>query len=77
MSAKRTRTVARKRAVKKPAVMEFDPAEYLDSDEMIAGYLTLAMEDPNPDVFLSALSDVARAKATPPSPRRPGSGARA
>ena len=28
---------------------------------MIAEYLTAAAEDPNPDVFLSALGDVARA----------------
>jgi probable addiction module antidote protein len=62
MSSRNTRKIVRKRATKKLVVTEFDPAEFLDSDEMIAGYLTHAMEDPNPDVFLSALSDVARAK---------------
>jgi probable addiction module antidote protein len=41
---------------------KFDPADYLDSDETIAEYLTAALEDPNPDVFLLALSDVARAR---------------
>ena len=38
----------------------FDPATYLDSDEIIAEYLTAAAEDPNPDVFIAALGDVAR-----------------
>ena len=40
----------------------FDAADYLDSDEVIAEYLTAAMEDPNPEVFLAALGDVARAR---------------
>jgi probable addiction module antidote protein len=40
----------------------FDAADYLDNDETIDVYLTLALEDPNPDVFLAALGDVARAK---------------
>ena len=40
----------------------FDAADYLDNDEVIAEYLTAAMEDPNPDVFLAALGDVAKAR---------------
>jgi probable addiction module antidote protein len=40
----------------------FDPAAYLDNDEVIAGYLTAAADDPNPDVFLAALGDVAKAR---------------
>jgi DNA-binding phage protein len=36
----------------------FDAADYLDNDEVIAEYLTAAIEDPNPDVFLAALGDV-------------------
>jgi probable addiction module antidote protein len=40
----------------------FDAVEYLDSEEMIAEYLTAAMADENPDVFLAALSDVAKAR---------------
>lgn len=40
----------------------FDVADYLDNDEIIAEYLTAAMEDPNPDVFLMAVADVAKAK---------------
>lgn len=40
----------------------FDAADYLKDDETIAEYITAALEDPNPDVFLAAVSDVARAK---------------
>lgn len=36
----------------------FDAAAYLDSDEVIAEYLTPAAEDPSPEVFLAALGDV-------------------
>lgn len=38
----------------------FDAADYLDDEETIAEYLTAALEDPNPDVFLTAVRDVAR-----------------
>lgn len=40
----------------------FDAADYLDSEEVIAEYLSAAMEDENPDVFLAAVSDVAKAR---------------
>ncbi len=40
----------------------FDAADYLDDEETIAEYLTAALEDPNPDVFLTAVRDVARAR---------------
>ena len=43
-------------------IAPFDAADYLDSDEIIAEYLTAAAEDPNPDVFLAALGDVAKVK---------------
>lgn len=41
---------------------QFDAADYLDSEEMIAEYLSAALEDENPDVFLAAVSDVAKAR---------------
>lgn len=41
---------------------KFDVADYLDNDEVIAEYLTAALEDDNPDVFLMAVADVAKAK---------------
>jgi probable addiction module antidote protein len=40
----------------------FDAADYLDDEETIAAYLTAALEDPNPDLFLVAVRDVARAR---------------
>ena len=40
----------------------FNVADYLDNDEVIAEYLTAAAEDENPDVFLSALAEVAKAR---------------
>jgi probable addiction module antidote protein len=40
----------------------FDVADYLDSDELVAEYLSAALEDTNPDVFLRAVSDVAKAR---------------
>ncbi len=41
---------------------KFDASDYLDGEEMIAEYLTAALEDSNPDVFLAALADVAKAR---------------
>ncbi len=41
---------------------KFDATDYLDSEEMIAEYLTAALEDENPDVFLAALADVAKVR---------------
>jgi probable addiction module antidote protein len=40
----------------------FEVVDYLDNEGVIAEYLTAAMEDPNPDMFLRAVSDVARAR---------------
>lgn len=40
----------------------FDAVDYLDNEETIAEYITAALEDPNPDVFLAALRDVARSR---------------
>lgn len=40
----------------------FDAADYLDDEQTIAEYLTAALDDPNPDVFLTAVRDVARAR---------------
>lgn len=40
----------------------FDASDYLDNEEIISEYLTAALEDENPDVFLAALADVAKAR---------------
>ena len=40
----------------------FDASDYLDSEEVIAEYLTVALEDPDQDAFLMAVRDVAKAR---------------
>lgn len=40
----------------------FDAADYLDNEETVAEYITAALEDPNPNAFLTAVRDVARAR---------------
>lgn len=49
----------RKKRVK---IGPFDAADYLDNEEVIAEYLAAALEDPNPDVFLHAVGNVAKAR---------------
>jgi probable addiction module antidote protein len=46
----------------KVKVAPFDASEYLDNEEVIAEYLTAALEDPNPEVFLIAVANVAKAR---------------
>ena len=53
---------------------KYDVADYLDSDEMIVEYLCAALEDENPDVFLAAVSDVARARGMTAISNRTGLG---
>lgn len=43
-------------------IARFDAADFLDSEEAIAAYLSAALEDKNPDVFLMAVADVAKAR---------------
>jgi probable addiction module antidote protein len=40
----------------------FDPAEYLDSPEMIAAYLEAVLEEGDPSLIAAALGDIAKAK---------------
>jgi len=58
-------TKAKKRAKAKSRSTElapFDASEFLDNEEVIAEYLAAALEDPNPDVFLRAVANVAKAR---------------
>ena len=48
----------RKKAVK---LATFDVAEYLDNDELIAEYLNLAIKDADPDMFILAVANAAKA----------------
>jgi probable addiction module antidote protein len=43
-------------------IARFDASDYLDNEEVIAEYLAAALQDPNPDVFLHAVADVAKAR---------------
>jgi probable addiction module antidote protein len=40
----------------------FDASDYLDSEEVIAEYLAAALEDTDPEAFLAAVCDVAKAR---------------
>ena len=40
----------------------FDASDYLDGEEVIAEYLAAALEDPDPNAFLVAVGDVAKAR---------------
>lgn len=44
------------------ACVPFDAAGFLSHDETIAEYLSAAAEAPNPDMFLAALGDEAKAR---------------
>jgi len=43
-------------------IAPFDAAEYLDSEDAIAEYLSAALEEDDPALFLAALADVAKAR---------------
>ena len=55
-------------------VTEFDASAYLVDDEVMAEYLTAALEDPNPDVFLAAVGNVAKARGMSAIAERSGLG---
>ena len=54
----------------------FDAADYLDDEVTIAEYITAALDDANPDVFLAAVRDVARARGMAQLARDAGLGAK-
>ena len=47
--------------VKASELPDFDAAEYLDSDEAVAEYLTAVMAESDPALLAAALGDIARA----------------
>lgn len=55
-------------------ISEFDTSAYLDNEEVIAEYLTAALEDANPDVFLAAVGHVAKARGMSAIAQRSGLG---
>ncbi|TXM59606.1 addiction module antidote protein [Methylobacterium sp. WL120] len=52
----------------------FDASEFLDSEEAIAEYLAAALADPDPDLFVAALGDVAKARGMTQIAREAGVG---
>jgi len=54
--------------------LPFDAADYLDDDETIAHSIAAALEDPDPEVFLMAVRDVACAVGTAQLARDSGLG---
>lgn len=57
-----------------PKLKSFDASAFLDDDEVIAEYLTAALEDSNPDVFLVAVGQVAKARGMSAVAERTGLG---
>jgi probable addiction module antidote protein len=45
-----------------PRLAPFDASKYLDNEETIAEYLAAALDNPDPDAFLIAVRDVAKAR---------------
>ncbi|MBV8620481.1 MAG: putative addiction module antidote protein [Curvibacter sp.] len=50
------------KTIKLSELSEFDAAEHLRTDEDIAAYLTLVLEDNDPGLLAAALGDIARAR---------------
>ncbi len=50
------------RKVKVSTLPEFDAADYLHNEEACAQYLSLAMEDGDPQLLAAALGDIARSR---------------
>jgi probable addiction module antidote protein len=49
---------------------EFDPSAFLESDEVVAEYLTAGLECDNPDVFLAVVGHVAKSRGITDARRR-------
>jgi probable addiction module antidote protein len=58
MTAKR----AKAKSAATGRLAQFDASRHLDSEAVIAEYLAAALEDPNPDMFLRAVANVAKAR---------------
>ena len=59
MKKAKPRAKSKSRAV---ALEPFDASEFLDNEALINEYLAAALEDSNPDVFLRAMANVAKAR---------------
>lgn len=51
----------------------FNAADYLDNEEVIAAYLAAALEEADPEPFMMAVANVARARRIAKITKDPGS----
>ena len=58
----------------KEKVLPFDPSVYLDSEETIAEYLAITLEENDSNLLLAALSNVAKARGMTQIAREAGLG---
>jgi probable addiction module antidote protein len=63
-----------KKAAVKVKFKRFEASDFLKSEAAIEEFLAAAMEDPNPDVFLAALSEVAKVRGIAAMAERSGLG---
>jgi probable addiction module antidote protein len=63
-----------KKAARKIRISKFEASDHLKSEEEIHEFLAAALEDPNPDVFLAALSEAAKARGIAALAERSGLG---
>jgi probable addiction module antidote protein len=63
-----------KKATTKVKFKRFEASEFLKSEVAIEEFLAAAMEDPNPDVFLAALGEVAKMRGIAALAERSGLG---
>src|ERR1700689_524788 len=59
---------------KKATYKPFDAGGDLDNAAVIAEYLSAAAEDPNPEVFVAALGNIAKARGMTQIPKEAGLG---
>ena len=62
------------KAAAKVKFKRFEASEFLKSEAAIEEFLAAAMEDPNPDVFLAALGEVAKVRGIAALAKRTGLG---
>jgi probable addiction module antidote protein len=63
-----------KKAAEKAKFKRFEASDFLKSEAAIEEFLAAAMEDPNPDVFLAALGEVAKVRGIAALAERSGLG---
>ena len=62
MATAKKKAASKRKAGSGLEIARFEAAHFLKSEVAIREFLAAAMEDPNPDVFLAALGEVAKAR---------------